>query len=186
MSVASRTHAPDIARQLLGGLYVVPPAGIVAAAAAAAAAANGNGNGTDASDVSEERESKSKSTKTYKGSGKGEEGGEEKPLKASEYFVTPQMFPGSKVGHFQKIQRDLKKQHGVEVAFEDMVFFDDEARNRNVEVELGVTFVLVRDGVTREEVDRGIEAWRRRRGVERVKKERVGWESNGVNGGQED
>ena len=32
MSVASRTHAPDIARQLLGGLYVVPPADIAAAA----------------------------------------------------------------------------------------------------------------------------------------------------------
>ena len=45
MSVASRTHAPDIARQLLGGLYVVPPAGVGVAVAAAAAAANVNMNG---------------------------------------------------------------------------------------------------------------------------------------------
>ena len=100
---------------------------------------------------------------------------QEKALKASEYFVAPQMFPGSKVAHFQKIQRDLRKQ-GTEVAFEDMVFFDDEARNRNVEVELGVTFVLVRDGVTREEVDRGIGAWRRRRGLEGKKAKPV-WDA---------
>ena len=64
----------------------------------------------------------------------------------------------------------------MEVAFEDMVFFDDEARNRNVEVELGVTFVLVRDGVTREEVDRGVGAWRRRRGLEGKKAKPV-WDA---------
>lgn len=46
-----------------------------------------------------------------------------------------------------------------------MLFFDDEARNRNVETELGVTFCLVRDGVTRDEVDKGVWAWRRRNGV---------------------
>ena len=45
------------------------------------------------------------------------------------------------------------------------MFFDDEARNRNVETELGVTFCLVRDGMTREEVDRGVWAWRKRNGV---------------------
>ena len=174
MSVASRTHAPDIAKQLLGGLYVVPPAGVAASAAAAAVK---NGNGTDASDAREEHSQDSKSLKkTHKGSGKGGDDREDKALKASEYFVTPQMFPGSKVGHFQKIQRDLKKQYGVEVAFEDMVFFDDEARNRNVEVELGVTFVLVRDGVTKDEVDRGIGAWRRRRGVEGKKAKPV-WDA---------
>ena len=44
-----------------------------------------------------------------------------------------------------------------------MLFFDDEARNRNVE-ELGVTMWLVRDGVDKEEVDRGVREWRRRRG----------------------
>ena len=174
MSVASRTHAPDIARQLLGGLYVVPPADI------AAATKNGSANGIEASDVSEEISRDL--SKTQKGGSKSRTTEQEKALKASEYFVTPQMFPGSKVAHFQKIQRDLKKQ-GIEVAFEDMVFFDDEARNRNVEVELGVQFVLVRDGVTREEVDKGIGAWRRRRGLEGKKAKPV-WDAR--NEGEEE
>ena len=50
-------------------------------------------------------------------------------------------------------------------AYAEMLFFDDEGRNRNVEG-LGVCFWLVREGVTREEVDRGVSEWRRRRGVE--------------------
>jgi len=41
-----------------------------------------------------------------------------------------------------------------------MLFFDDEVRNRNVE-SLGVVMCLVRDGVTRAEVDRGVWEWRR-------------------------
>lgn len=45
-----------------------------------------------------------------------------------------------------------------------MLFFDDEGRNRNVE-QLGVCFWLVMDGVTRAEVDRGVQEWRRRRKV---------------------
>ena len=176
MSVASRTHAPDIARQLLNGLYVVPPADIAAAAAAAAK----NGNGIEASDCNVSDEISRDSIKTQKGNSKSKPTEQEKALKASEYFVAPQMFPGSKVAHFQKIQRDLRKQ-GTEVAFEDMVFFDDEARNRNVEVELGVTFVLVRDGVTRDEVDRGIGAWRRRRGLEGKKAKPV-WDARDEGG----
>jgi magnesium-dependent phosphatase 1 len=44
-----------------------------------------------------------------------------------------------------------------------MLFFDDEARNQEVE-DLGVTFVLIgSDGVTNENFDEGIEEWRRRR-----------------------
>lgn len=51
----------------------------------------------------------------------------------------------------------------TDVPYEEMLFFDDEARNKNVE-ELGVVMQLVRDGVTRGEVDRGVQAWRRRNG----------------------
>lgn len=68
-----------------------------------------------------------------------------------------EMYPGSKTTHFQRIQ----KKSGV--PYEEMLFFDDEHRNRNVE-ELGVTFHLVRDGVTREEIDKGVESWRKRNG----------------------
>lgn len=44
-----------------------------------------------------------------------------------------------------------------------MLFFDDEARNAEVE-RLGVTFVLIgSDGVTQNAFDKGVEEWRRRR-----------------------
>ena len=46
-----------------------------------------------------------------------------------------------------------------------MLFFDDEARNKNVE-QLGVVMCLVRDGVTWGEMDRGIREWRKRNGRE--------------------
>ena len=42
-----------------------------------------------------------------------------------------------------------------------MVFFDDEPRNRDVE-RLGVVMWLVRDGVTRSEIDEGVMSWRKR------------------------
>lgn len=42
-----------------------------------------------------------------------------------------------------------------------MLFFDDESRNKNVEV-LGVVMWLVRDGVSREEMDAGVRSWRNR------------------------
>lgn len=66
-----------------------------------------------------------------------------------------EIFPGSKTTHFRSLQ---KKSH---LGYEEMLFFDDESRNRNVE-ELGVVMQLVRNGVTREEVDRGVKEWRRR------------------------
>lgn len=58
------------------------------------------------------------------------------------------------------------------VPYEEMLFFDDEARNKNVE-ELGVVMQLVRDGVTRGEVDRGVQAWwEGREGVRKRKRKR--------------
>ena len=77
--------------------------------------------------------------------------------RAIEYFDHMQIFPGDKKQHFSKIQ----KASGV--AYEEMLFFDDEVRNRNVE-SLGVVMCLVRDGVTRAEVDRGVREWRKRYG----------------------
>jgi magnesium-dependent phosphatase 1 len=121
MSLASRTSAPELAKDMLRGLVIPNPLGSQA------------------------------------------EKKNEKEVKAESYFVHPQIFPGSKTTHFQRLQAALMKS-GKEVAFADMLFFDDEARNRNVESELGVTFCLVRDGVTKNEIDRGVDEWRRRRG----------------------
>ncbi|KAL2040976.1 hypothetical protein N7G274_006434 [Stereocaulon virgatum] len=79
--------------------------------------------------------------------------------RALEYFDYMQIFPGDKKQHFSKI----RKSSGV--AYEEMLFFDDEVRNKNVE-SLGVVMCLIRDGMTRGEVDRGIREWRRQNGRE--------------------
>jgi magnesium-dependent phosphatase 1 len=71
-----------------------------------------------------------------------------------------QIFPGDKKQHFAKIQ----KSSGIE--YEEILFFDDEARNRNVET-LGVVMCLVTDGVSKGEVDRGIREWRMKNGREK-------------------
>ena len=78
--------------------------------------------------------------------------------KAVDFFPQRQIFPGDKRTHLDRLAR------GAGLQGEDIVFFDDEMRNRNTE-SLGVTFWLVEDGVTRDEVDKGIREWRRRRGV---------------------
>ena len=130
MGLASRTHAPDLAKEMLKGIMIPPNAH------------------TPTSEMPQPKSSK------------------DKPVRALDFFKHLQIFPGSKMTHFQRIQDATRKQ-GSEVPFSDMLFFDDESRNRNVETELGVTFCLVRDGVTREEVDRGVWEWRRRRGINR-------------------
>ncbi len=141
MSLASRTHAPDLAEQMLRGLQVPV-------------------SRTD-----------------------GKEG--VNPVRAWDFFTHPQIYPGSKTTHFRKIQQQLGRSnsktsalgtgndHGFKqgqvqgrtLPFEDMLFFDDEGRNRNVETELGVTFKMVPDGVDCDEVDRGVWEWRKRRGI---------------------
>lgn len=117
LGLASRTHAPDVAREMLKMLHIIP-------------SFSATPNSANA-----------------------------KPLRALDYFDQMQIFPGSKVTHFTKIH------HATGLKYDDMLFFDDEARNREVEAKLGVTFCLVRDGVTKEEVDRGIWAWRKTKGI---------------------
>jgi magnesium-dependent phosphatase 1 len=68
-----------------------------------------------------------------------------------------EIYPGCKIKHFESIH----KRTGIK--YEDMLFFDDEARNRDTET-LGVTMYLVRDGVSWPEIRKGIDEWRRRRG----------------------
>ncbi|CAK1364436.1 unnamed protein product [Cercospora beticola] len=77
-------------------------------------------------------------------------------------FDNLEIYPGSKKTHFKKLHSATK------IPYEEMLFFDDESRNKEVE-DLGVTMQLVRDGVSRKEIDRGVELWRKRNG--RMKKE---------------
>jgi magnesium-dependent phosphatase 1 len=79
-------------------------------------------------------------------------------IKAIDSFDYLQIFPGNKITHFEF----LRKQSGLK--YEEMLFFDDETRNKNVE-SLGVVMYLVRDGVSVKEVDRGVESWRKRNKV---------------------
>lgn len=116
LALASRTQAPDLARDMLKSLHIIPTFSDNPAANA-------------------------------------------KTIRALDYFDFIQIYPENKTSHFSKIQQTST------VAYEDMLFFDDEARNRNVETELGVTFCLVRNGMTRDEVDRGVRAWRKRNGI---------------------
>ncbi|KAI1332391.1 magnesium-dependent phosphatase [Xylariaceae sp. FL0255] len=96
------------------------------------------------------------------GNGAGDEksNGKEKSRKAVEFFDAGlEIYPSSKIRHFEA----LHKRTGI--PFGDMLFFDDESRNRDTET-LGVTMRLVRDGVTWAEVESGITEWRRRRGIQ--------------------
>lgn len=76
---------------------------------------------------------------------------------AMSMFDHLEIYPGDKKTHFAKLQ----KKSGLE--YEEMLFFDDESRNKNVET-LGVVMQLVKNGMSKQEVDRGVEAWRKKNG----------------------
>ncbi|KAJ7143338.1 magnesium-dependent phosphatase-1 [Mycena crocata] len=79
--------------------------------------------------------------------------GEDEPAQpAIELFDDLQIYPGSKLAHF----RALHAKTGV--PYEQMLFFDDEPRNREVE-RLGVTFHLTPTGVDSRAFDAGVKAW---------------------------
>lgn len=123
LGVASRTHAPELAREMLKLLHV------------GSAGATDDGEGAKKKD---------------KGS---------KPRRALDLFDAGlEIYPGSKVRHMEA----LAKRNGV--AFDEILFFDDESRNRDTET-LGVTMWLVRDGVAWREIEEGVRQWRARRGI---------------------
>ncbi|KAG6041338.1 hypothetical protein E4U41_004868 [Claviceps citrina] len=90
------------------------------------------------------------------------DGDADKPRRAIDVFDGGlEIYPSSKLRHFEAIH----KKTGI--PFEDMLFFDDERRNIETE-RLGVTMRLVTDGLCWDEVEKGVEEWRRRRGVSRA------------------
>ena len=92
-------------------------------------------------------------------SSSGPGGSSEKGRKTIDVFDSGlEIYEGTKLRHFEAISRRTG------VPFHDMLFFDDERPNRVVE-QLGVTMRLVDDGLTWDELDKGIREWRAKRGV---------------------
>lgn len=139
LGVASRTHAPDLARDMLKLLYVPPPS-------LQSSASQQQAGGEDLVEASPSKSNNSSGGK------------KEKARRALDFFDGGlEIYPSSKIRHMEA----LAKRTGI--PFTEMLFFDDEARNRDVET-LGVTMWLVRDGVSWNEVENGVREWRRRRG----------------------
>lgn len=76
-----------------------------------------------------------------------------KKLNITDYFVNMQIYPSwtHKVEHFQKILQS------TEVPYKDMLFFDDEDRNILSVSQLGVTSILVNDGVNLKALAQGLQ-----------------------------
>ncbi|TRX88874.1 hypothetical protein FHL15_010217 [Xylaria flabelliformis] len=134
LGVASRTHAPDLGRDMLKMLHIPPASSVLS-----------ENNNPDA---------------TTTGKSGNSSNSKEKPRKAIDFFDAGlEIYPSSKIRHFETLHKRTA------IPYSEMLFFDDESRNRDTET-LGVTMWLVRDGVTWGEIESGIREWRRRRGVE--------------------
>ncbi|KAF8879572.1 magnesium-dependent phosphatase-1 [Infundibulicybe gibba] len=81
--------------------------------------------------------------------------GSDASIPAIEFFDEMEIYPGSKLTHFKK----LHEKTGI--PYSEMLFFDDESRNREVE-KLGVTFILTPRGLNNEAFEKGLNEWRRR------------------------
>ncbi|PAV14819.1 magnesium-dependent phosphatase-1 [Pyrrhoderma noxium] len=79
----------------------------------------------------------------------------EPPKKAIQYFDELEIYPDSKITHFT----ELHKKTGI--PYSQMLFFDDEKRNKEVE-KLGVTFILVKNETNENLLESGLAEWRRR------------------------
>jgi len=144
IAAASRTEAPKLAREMLGLLTLDITSSAVNI---------DNSGGGESKDIDDDDEGEEK------GVGKEKEAEKEKEIvKAIKVFDVMEIYPGSKLRHMKSIQEKTG------VAYRDMLFFDDERRNKEVE-SLGVMMRLVKDGVSIKEVEAAIKDWRRRNDI---------------------
>ncbi|XP_037359036.1 magnesium-dependent phosphatase 1 isoform X1 [Talpa occidentalis] len=69
------------------------------------------------------------------------------------HFVHQEIYPGSKVTHFERLQ--LK----TGIPFSQMIFFDDENRNIVDVSKLGVTCIYVQNGMSLQTLTQGLETF---------------------------
>ncbi|CAL1702888.1 unnamed protein product [Somion occarium] len=82
-----------------------------------------------------------------------------KPREAIKFFDQLEIYPGSKITHFKKLHQKTG------IPYSEMLFFDDEHRNKEVE-SLGVTFCLVSRELDDRTFEHGLNEWRHRHPVE--------------------
>ncbi|KAF8992600.1 acid phosphatase-domain-containing protein [Cyathus striatus] len=76
------------------------------------------------------------------------------PIPAISFFDQFEIYPGSKLTHFKKLHEKTW------IAYGEMLLFDDEHRNAEVE-RLGVTFVHCPSGLTNKVFEATLDRWRK-------------------------
>ncbi|KAK2493822.1 hypothetical protein MC885_010505 [Smutsia gigantea] len=71
----------------------------------------------------------------------------------AKYFVHWEIYPGSKVTHFERLQQKTR------IFFSQMIFFDDEKRNIIDVNKLGVTCIHVQNGMSLQTLAEGLEVF---------------------------
>ncbi|XP_073973132.1 magnesium-dependent phosphatase 1-like isoform X1 [Rhodnius prolixus] len=71
----------------------------------------------------------------------------------NKYFKYKEIYPGSKVAHFNQFKKY------TDFEFEDMLFFDDEHRNIKDLTKLNVTSILVKNGMTMKALEEGLQVF---------------------------